>query len=90
MRLALLRLNKQNVFDELNKKGIDDYNLFKNYCTNFKQVGKSFKDRNEKDASAMIKLIRGKLVYSDFGTVNLKGLDITHYIMEINNLLPKT
>ena len=71
----------ENIF-----KKIDDYAIFKNYCTNFNKVGEYFKSELRKDTnpSCVINYYNGRLWYRDFG--DSESLDCFSYIMKKYNM----
>ena len=60
---------------------VSEESIWHHLIPNFNRVGRKFKDRDEDDASACIKSINGRLVYSDFGKTSLRK-DCVDYIME--------
>jgi len=68
-------LNKENIF-----KHLDSYQLFKAYCTGFKQIDSFFSSelRKDSDPSAHIIMWDGDLLYKDFGEE--RGYRIFDYI----------
>ena len=60
-----LPLTKENVFNK-----ISSYQVFKRYCSNFKEIGEKFVSdirADDSNPSACISKINGDLLYTDFG-----------------------
>lgn len=57
-------LTQRNLYDK-----IDSYAIFKAYCKNFREVGKSFSSefREDSNPSCRIEQVGGDLLYTDFG-----------------------
>jgi hypothetical protein len=71
---------RENLLDQV--KSIGSLSLFKYYCKNFKSLGKKFKSefREDKSPSCQIDMIKGDLLYSDFGAgLNLHAIDYVKY-----------
>jgi len=63
---------------ELILKYYDSYDIFRYYCPNFREVGKSFVSdirTNDNNPSAQISFIRGDLLYTDFGEGSYRVFD---------------
>jgi len=69
----------------LNK--VDEYNIFKTYCSNFKDIDKPFKSElyNDTKASCRITFNYKRLWYKDFGEGE-RAIDCFTYIMKKYNL----
>jgi hypothetical protein len=69
----------------LNK--VDEYNIFKTYCSNFKDIDKPFKSElyNDTKASCRITFSHRRLWYKDFGESE-RAIDCFTYIMKKYNL----
>ena len=74
-------LSKEEILKHLN-----EYTLFKYYCTNFERVGKLFKSelRADKNNSAIINEYKNHLKYADFGDGT--NIGVFDYIMKKYNL----
>ena len=72
-------LTKENIL-----KRITSYDIFRYYSDNFVEVGRTFKGdlpgRDDQVPSAVVNMIGGDLMYSDFGYKT--GLRCFDYVME--------
>lgn len=78
-----LKLTKENVEKELEKKGYNVYDLAAYYITGFKKFNTSIKSdlrTNDNNNSLQVRVQNDRLVISDFGYI--KGMSIYDYINE--------
>lgn len=71
------------------ERRLDDYNMFKYYCTNFKKVGVKFRAEftTDRHPSACITSYKGKLWYKDFGDPRQdKAYNIYAFVMRKYNI----
>jgi len=71
------------------EKRLDDYVLFKHYCSNFEKINKKFNAEFRKDnnPSAIIRSYTQRLFYKDYGDPNqLKSYNIYNFIMRKYNI----
>jgi len=75
----------QITLEELMSK-VSSFDIFKHYCTNFRQIGKLFcsEFRSDKSPSCSIKMYNGDLLYKDFG--GDESYDAIGYVMRKYNL----
>jgi hypothetical protein len=62
---------------------VDEYNIFRRYCSNFKHINQKFLSelREERSPSCVINKYKGRLYYKDFG-VSGKGMSCISYITQ--------
>ncbi|NTW91685.1 MAG: hypothetical protein HGA35_07135, partial [Erysipelotrichaceae bacterium] len=68
-------------------KRIQSYDIFKAYCSNFKEVGKNFASelRDDPNPSCVINYYQGDLMYKDFGdNSTFRAIDYVKYKYSIN------
>jgi len=73
---------KQEINNDDLIKQIPSLEIFKKYCSNFKQVNKNFVSefRNDKNPSSSITFIKGNYLYRDFGQdLSLRPIDYVMY-----------
>lgn len=81
-------LTKENIL-----KKLDSYQLFKAYCTNFKEINKKFNSdlRKDKNPSCVIIYWNGDLLYKDFGDKSYRVFDYIgkKFNLDYNQVLQK-
>lgn len=72
-----LKATKETIY-----KYINDFDIFKYYISNFKDLGTLFRSeiRSDKSPTCCINKYEDKLLYVDFADINSKGLDVFSYI----------
>ena len=75
-------LTLNNILDK-----IQSYDIFKAYCSNFKEIGKNFASelRDDPNPSCVINYYQGDLMYKDFGdNSTFRAIDYVKYKYSIN------
>lgn len=76
---AKIKASKNSIYNYIN-----DYDIFRFYISNFKQIRKLFRSeiRADKNPTCCINKYKDKLLYVDFADIESKGLDAFAYIQK--------